>query len=121
MKVIVSGILIAVSLIHLAPAIGVLGGRWLTSLYGLEFADPNLQILMRHRAVLFGLLGLFLLAAAFRPEWQLLAIIAALVSLVSFILLVWQGGLHNEQLARLLQIDAVAVVGLVIALVVYTR
>ena len=35
--------------------------------FGIALDEPNLQILMRHRAVLFGLLGALLVAAAFIP------------------------------------------------------
>ena len=45
-------------------------------LYGIPIDEPNLAILMRHRAVLFGLLGVFMLIAAFRPLYQPLALIA---------------------------------------------
>ncbi len=37
----------------------------LQTLYGVSIADPNLVILMHHRAVLFGLLGVFFIVAAF--------------------------------------------------------
>ena len=60
--------LIVVGVIHLLPLSGVLGGAQLFSLYGVPVDDPNLEILMRHRAVLFGLLGVFLVYAAFKPS-----------------------------------------------------
>jgi hypothetical protein len=42
---------------------------------------------MRHRAVLFGLLGAFLIAAAFLPSLQLAALVAGFASVVSFLYL----------------------------------
>jgi len=36
-----------------------LGGERLTALYGLPLEEANNSILMRHRAILFGLLRLF--------------------------------------------------------------
>ena len=78
MKYFVSALLIIVGIIHLLPLSGVLGADRLGRLYGMPFADANLLILMRHRAVLFGLLGLFLVLAAFRPTMQPAALTAGL-------------------------------------------
>ena len=50
-------------LINLYPLVGVLGAKQLESLYGVDVAAPDLALLLRHRAVLFGLLGALLLAA----------------------------------------------------------
>ena len=75
-KHVASAALVIVGIIHLLPVTGFLGVSRLSALYGIAFEDPNLAILMRHRAVLFGLLGLFLIYAAFRPALQLLALIA---------------------------------------------
>jgi len=88
MRYLVSAMLVVVAVIHLLPLPGVLGSERLSALYGLSFDDPNLQILMRHRAVLFGLLGVFIMIAAFRPSWQPLAIAAGFVSVLSFLALV---------------------------------
>ena len=54
-RVIQASLLIA-GLIHFLPITGVLGANRLTSMYALPFTDPNLAILMRHRAIMLGLL-----------------------------------------------------------------
>ena len=48
MSHIVSAMLVVVGVIHLLPIAGVLGGERLTALYGIDFAEANLAILMRH-------------------------------------------------------------------------
>lgn len=72
MSYLISAMLVVVAIIHLLPLPGVLGSERLAALYGLSFDELNLAILMRHRAVLFGLLGVFFLVAAFRPVASLL-------------------------------------------------
>ena len=47
-----------IAAIHLLPLVGACGKKNLFGLYGVSIVDPNLLILLRHRAVLFGLLGL---------------------------------------------------------------
>ena len=55
MRYLVSAMLTVVAVINLLPLSGVLGTDRLHALYGVSFDEPNLAILMRHRAVLFGL------------------------------------------------------------------
>ena len=119
MRYLVSASLILVGIIHLLPLSGLLGAERLAALYGLDFSEPNLSILMRHRAVLFGLLGAFLVFAAFRPALQPLAFIAAFVSVLSFLLLAWSSGGYNPQLGRVVMADIVALAALVIGAAVY--
>lgn len=111
--VIVASLLVA-AVIHLLPVSGVLGPERLTALYGIAFTDPDLLILMRHRAVLFGILGVFLAAAAFVPKWRTPAFCAGLVSLVSFLALAWSGGNYNAEIGRVVLVDIVALVCVVI-------
>ncbi|MFM8780993.1 MAG: phosphopantetheine adenylyltransferase [Gemmatimonadota bacterium] len=108
--------LVVVGVIHLLPLSGVFGGGQLSALYGLPFDEPNLVILMRHRAVLFGLLGLFLCVAAFRPAWQTIAFVAGFVSVVSFLWLARSIGGYNASLARVVVADIAALVCLVIGM-----
>ena len=115
-SVIVSIILIGLGFIHIAPSIGLFGVKFLTDLYGINASEANLQILMRHRAVLFGILGGFILHSVWQPEWRMIALFMALIGTASFCLLCWQVGGYNSQLQRVMRIDLVAAVAALIAL-----
>ncbi|CAH0352863.1 hypothetical protein AQB9606_02857 [Aquabacterium sp. CECT 9606] len=114
MRHVASVMLIIVGLIHLLPLSGVLSAERLATLYGLSFHEPNLAILMRHRAVLFGLLGTFFMAAAFRPPWQAMALPVGGISVVSFLWLAVSTGGYNAQITRVVWFDLLALVCLVV-------
>ncbi|MCA3052418.1 MAG: phosphopantetheine adenylyltransferase [Rhodocyclaceae bacterium] len=119
MRHLVSAMLVVVAIIHLVPLSGLLGTERLAVLYGIQIEEPNLAILMRHRAVLFGLLGVFLLYAAFRPTFQPAAFVAGFVSVLSFLYLAWSVGGYNAQIGRVFTADIVALVCLVVGAVAY--
>ncbi|MBX7219684.1 MAG: phosphopantetheine adenylyltransferase [Blastocatellia bacterium] len=123
MRYLVSAMLIVVGLIHLLPVPGVLGSETLARLYGISCAEPNLAILMRHRAVLFGVLGLFFMFAAVKPAYQPAAFGMGFVSVVSFLWLAWSVGGYNTQVGRVFMADVVALLCLGIggALYVYAN
>jgi len=108
MKYLVSAMLIVVGVIHLLPLSGVLGSARLTSLYGLDLNEQSLEILMRHRAVLFGLLGAFMIFAAFKPAYQTVAFVGGFISVLSFLYLAWSVGGCNAQVGRVVLADVVA-------------
>ena len=74
---------------------------------------------MRHRAVLFGLLGIFLISSIFIPNLQLVALIAGFVSVFSFLYLAYSIGSYNDQISRIVMADKVALVCLVIGSITY--
>jgi hypothetical protein len=119
MEKIVTALLVIVGIIHLLPVSGVLGAERLSTLYGISLNEPNLEILMRHRAVLFGLLGAFLIYAAFKPALHPLAFLAGFLSVVSFIALAWSVGGFNEAVRRVVVADIAAVVALCIAVCIH--
>ncbi|MDX5372345.1 MAG: phosphopantetheine adenylyltransferase [Pseudomonadaceae bacterium] len=121
MNKLLAALLLVAGVIHLLPLAGVLGGERLNALYGLSLDEPNLQILMRHRAVLFGLLGALLTAAAFAPKLRGLALFGGLVSVVGFLLLAWSAPLYNEALQRVVVADWVALACLLLALPLHLR
>jgi len=104
-------ILVVLGLIHIAPGFGMLGSHILTGLYGISADEVNLQILMRHRAVLFAILGGFIFYSIWRPELRIVSLVLALISTVSFCVLCWLIGSYNEQLQKVMWIDVVAAIG----------
>lgn len=84
----VAVILFIVGLGDLLPAtLAIAPGRSL-ELYGIAVDSSVLSMLMRHRAVLEGMIGISLMVAAFRPGLRSTALTAGIVSKVSFSVLV---------------------------------
>jgi hypothetical protein len=115
MKLLAQSLLLTVSFIHLLPVVGVLGQESITKLYGVSISDSNTEILMRHRAVLFAIVGLFLLLSVFKSDYQPLAILIGLISVVSFLLLSWSTEGLNPEMSRVVKIDWIALLLLIAA------
>jgi hypothetical protein len=103
--VVVAALLLA-GLVHLLPASGVLGGERLVQLYGPAAADPALQLLLRHRALLFGLLALLCLAAIGQPTWRMSALCLATGSVAGYLLLAGPPAELVPALRRVFWVDA---------------
>lgn len=108
-----------VSLIHLLPLIGVTGRTALEKAYGIPVDSSDLQLLLQHRAVLFGLLGAACAIAAFNAPWRPAVWCAAMISTCSFMLLAWLAPSYNYAVARVVWFDLVAVAMLLLAGVVH--
>ena len=119
LRFLVPASLIVVGVIHLIPLSDALGVGRLNSLYGISITDSDLAILMRHRAVLFGLLGLFCFYAAVKPPLQFIALAAGAVSVGSFLYLAYATGGYNEELRRVFAADLVAAAFLAIGFAGY--
>lgn len=106
--------LVLAGLIHLLPLAGVLGAGRIEALYGVSVEGADMAILMRHRALLLGLVGAFLVVAAFIPAWRLPALLVGLCSVVGFLWLARSTGAYNAQLARVVTADWIALGALAI-------
>lgn len=100
-------------LVNLYPVIGVLGPDNLKSLYGMTVKNADMLLLLRHRAVFFGLIGGLLLFAAFRPAWRRIALIFGLASMLTFLLLAWPLGDHGKAIRQVFWVDVLAVIVLI--------
>ncbi len=108
--------LLLAGLLAAVPALGVLGQAQLKALYGLEVAEPCLRILLRHRALLFGLLGGAMIAAAFLPAWRTPLALAGLLSMLGYVVIAGLEGGGNAALIRVVWADVVASLVLAAAL-----
>lgn len=116
-KHIVTALFVIVGLINFAPLMGVIGGERLSSMYGVSITSPDLIVLMRHRAVLFGIVGAFIILAAFKPELRTAASLFGYISMISYVVLVLTDRAVNANLDRVMQIDVIAIILLTVAVV----
>jgi len=116
MRALSTALILLASLINLFPVSGVLSRSRLESLYGVVFQDPNVVILMRHRAVLFGIIGGLLVVSAFHVPLRPTGYAAGFLSMLSFVVIAWLVGSYNPELRRIIAFDLVALAALLGAL-----
>ncbi len=112
-------LLLIVAVIHIISISGFAGVSRLEALYGLPVAGADMEILMRHRAALFGILGIFFAYAAFTPSLQPLAFIAAFATIASFFYLAFSVGEYNAAIGKIVIDDVVAAISLVGAVILF--
>lgn len=121
MKILVSALLAAIGLLNLYPLVGVLSADQLGGLYGTAIDSVELEILMRHRAVMLGLIGGLLMLAAFRPSLRLPAASIGLVSMAAFVGLAYLIGDFGPEINRVVVADIVGSVVAIVAIVLILR
>lgn len=88
--------------------------------YGVDVSDVNNELLLRHRAILFGIIGGVMIYSAFSKKYCDLAFTIGFVSMISFFVLVkLMDGDVNTELRNVLNIDIAGIVILLIGLVLY--
>lgn len=107
--------LVITAVIHLLPLLGLRSAARLEQLYGMPFADDDLVLLMRHRALLFGLLGALCLAAIARAELVPAALIGGWISVTGFLGLAGAGSRRRREIRRVIRVDWIAVLALTMA------
>lgn len=104
----IAALLGIVGIINLLPVLGVVSAARIAAMYGIGIDGPDLATLLRHRAVLFAIVGGLLVAAMFRAELRWPAIIAGAISMASFIALAWIEGGYNASIRRVVVVDIAA-------------
>ena len=103
-------ILFIVGIINLLPLIVFFDSTKAVRLYGVPIDGESLIILMRHRGVLLGLVGLTLIFAAFKPEFRIFAVTLAIISKLAFIFLVFTTSNYTAEVRQVALIDVGAIV-----------
>lgn len=114
MKIAISGLLALIGVINTLPLIGCVSAARLGALYGMPWTDPTTILLLRHRAVLFGIIGVFILYSAVKPGLQPLAMLAAGISMGSFLLL-GSGDAAGPELGTVVLMDRIGLIALALA------
>ena len=107
-------ILLLVGLVNFLPVVGVLSAERLANLYGIAVPGDDLLILLRHRALLFGVLGGFIIYSAFRRHLRPAAVTIGFISMIGFIVVLLVLGDYGDKLRIVAIVDAVAIFALAI-------
>jgi hypothetical protein len=121
MRYVVPTVLLLVAAIHALPIVGVLGAERISQVYGVSVQDPNLELLLRHRAVLFGILAGLLAYSATRPDLHRLALVAGAVSVISFLVFAQSVPTLTPGLVTVSRADWLALLLLAIGAVTHLR
>ena len=106
--------------VNLLPATLLFLPRNMAKSYGIAVPDGNYELLLRHRAVLFGIVGGLMLYSTLTRKYYAVSTVIGLVSMVSFVALYYLIDKPiNAELKRVMMIDSLAIVVLLVGLGVY--
>lgn len=100
-------LLVLVGLINFAPVLGVLSADRVAQAYAVDVSGRDLEVLLRHRALLFGIVGGFILCSVFLPAMRLPAMVMGGASMAGFLLLAMPADELNIAMRRVLSIDII--------------
>ena len=107
------------ALINFGPVMGVFSAERMNKLYDIELVGSDMLVLMHHRALLFGIVGGFMLCAVVLPSLRPAAYIMGFLSMIGFIVIAWTVGGYNDALQRIVSIDVAGTIFLAISLSLY--
>ncbi|WP_280440991.1 hypothetical protein [Nocardia brasiliensis] len=112
--------LVVIGVIHLLPGTVAFAPRRAAAMYGTRAGSRDLELLLRHRALLLAMIGAGTIAAAFLASIQVAAMIAVGISMTSFLALAMSIGRRELSAAttRVFRIDVFALALLAVAVLV---
>ncbi len=117
MNVLLAVLLVTVGLINAVPGLAALVPGAVGRVYGVDASDRNVEVLLRHRAILLFLVGAGLIVSAFVTPVRDAALVAGAVSMSSYAVLAL-GNQSNAHLRRVAYIDIGALLLLAAAVVI---
>lgn len=117
MSKLIAACLVIVGLINFVPVLALISIQKLEEVYSISLLSNDLIILMKHRALLFGILGGYILFSAFNRIHQGPAILMAAISMIGFVVIMHFVGDYNESLDKVLIFDYIGLVFLALVVV----
>lgn len=106
--------------INLLPSVLAFLPDKISKSYGIEIPNENYELLLRHRAILFGIIGGLMIYSAVAKKHYEVSTVIGLISMISFIVLFFQiGGDINSELKKVMSIDIVGTVILCIGFILF--
>ena len=111
--------LVIAGVINLLPSLIAFLPQKISESYGVDVPNVNYELLLRHRAVLFAIVGGLLIYAAIAKKNYDLAFVVGMVSMVSFVILYQSIGGVNPELTKVMKIDIGAIVILLLGYLLF--
>jgi heme A synthase len=106
--------------INLLPSVLAFLPDKISKSYGIEIPNENYELLLRHRAILFGIIGGLMIYSAVAKKHYEVSTVIGLISMVSFIVLFFLIGKDiNSELKKVMSIDIVGTVILCIGFILF--
>jgi hypothetical protein len=106
--------------INLLPSVLAFLPDKISKSYGIEIPNENYELLLRHRAILFGIIGGLMIYSAVAKKHYEVSTVIGFISMISFIVLFFQiGGDINSELKKVMTIDIVGTVILCIGFILF--
>ena len=112
-------ILFLAGVVNFIPSLLTFFPERISNSYGIVLAGADLELLLRHRAVMFGIIGGLMIYSALKKKYYAMAVSVGLISMVSFLILYFLIGGVNQELGKVMQIDAGATLLLIIGFVLF--
>lgn len=112
MKTLCTILICFAGLINFVPVVGALSRKRIEALYNVSVEDSNHEILLRHRAVLFGIVGSLMIASAFDTNLRPAGYAAGFSAMLGYLLLTALAPKHNRNIRRVAVVDVVATAAL---------
>jgi hypothetical protein len=104
--------------INLLPSVLAFLPDKISKSYGIEMPNQNYELLLRHRAILFGIIGGLMIYSAVAKKHYEVSTVIGLISMVSFIVLFFLIGKDiNSEIKKVMTIDVVGTVILCIGFI----
>ena len=103
--------------INFMPSLLAFWSNKISSSYGIDIPNSNDELLLRHRAVMLGIIGGVMIFSAISKKYYSLSVSIGLISMVSFIILYALVGNINPELQKVMKID---IAGILILLIGYS-
>jgi len=101
--------LFVAGVINLLPSLLAFLPDKIAKSYGIQIPNANYELLLRHWAILFGIIGGLMIYSAIAKKYYTIATTVGLISMVSFILLYFLIGKDiNSELNKIMIVDIVA-------------
>ena len=95
--------------VNFLPAILAFFPEKISNAYGIEIPNADLELLLRHRAILFGIVGGLMIYSSVSKKYYSVSVTVGLISMISFIILYFLMNGISTDLGKIMKIDLAAV------------